>query len=155
MTEWTPCLQSVEGETIYDFAWYPYMTSANPATCVFVSTSRDHPLHMWDAFTGALRATYRAYDHLDEVVAASSVCFNTTGSKIFAGYNRMIRVFDVSQPGRSFEARPTCKTRKSVVGQRGIISSLAFSPDTSGGGVFAAGSYARSVCLYSENRYVP
>lgn len=61
------------------------MSSAEPATSVFVSTSRDHPLHMWDAFTGELRATYRAYDHLDEVVAANSVCFNTAGDKIFAG----------------------------------------------------------------------
>lgn len=70
------------------------------------------------------------------------------------GYNRMIRVFDVSEPGRSFEARPTCKTRKSPVGQRGIISALAFSPDPSGGGMFAAGSYARTICLYSANRCV-
>lgn len=61
------------------------MLSAEPATSVYVSTSRDHPLHMWDAFTGELRATYRAYDHLDEVVAANSVCFNTAGDKIFAG----------------------------------------------------------------------
>eukprot|EP00752_Nemacystus_decipiens_P007998 g7146.t1 len=63
----------------------------------------------------------------------------------------MIRVFDVSQPGRSFEARPTCKTRKSKTGQRGIISALAFCPETSGGGLFAAGSYGRTICLYSEN----
>eukprot|EP00903_Cladosiphon_okamuranus_P011843 g11127.t1 len=151
--DWSPCLYSVEGETIYDFAWYPYMSSAEPATSVFVSTSRDHPLHMWDAFTGELRATYRAYDHLDEVVAANSVCFNTAGDKIYAGYNRMIRVFDVSQPGRSFEARPTCKTRKSKTGQRGIISALAFCPEASGGGLFAAGSYAKTICLYSENSH--
>lgn len=65
----------------------------------------------------------------------------------------MIRVFDVAQPGRSFEARPTCKTRKSKAGQRGIISTLAFSPETSGGGLFAAGSYAKTICLYSENRW--
>ncbi|CAN0065207.1 unnamed protein product, partial [Ectocarpus fasciculatus] len=83
--DWSPCLYSVEGETVYDFAWYPHMSSSEPATSVFVSTSRDHPLHMWDAFTGNLRATYRAYDHLDEVVAANSVCFNTAGDKIFAG----------------------------------------------------------------------
>ncbi|CAM9116798.1 unnamed protein product [Ectocarpus sp. 13 AM-2016] len=149
--DWSPCLYSVEGETVYDFAWYPHMSSSEPATSVFVSTSRDHPLHMWDAFTGNLRATYRAYDHLDEVVAANSVCFNTAGNKIFAGYNRMIRIFDVSQPGRSFEARPTCKTRKSKTGQRGIISALSFCPENSGGGLFAAGSYAKTICLYSEN----
>lgn len=61
------------------------MSSAEPASCVFISTSRDHPIHMWDAFTGGLRASYRAYDHLDEVVAANSVCFNAGGDKIFAG----------------------------------------------------------------------
>lgn len=77
------------------------------------------------------------------------VCF----SFLFAGYNRMLRVFDVSQPGRSFEARPTCKTRKSKTGQRGIISALAFCPETCGGGLFAAGSYGKTICLYSENRW--
>lgn len=69
---------------------YPHMSSSEPATSVFVSTSRDHPLHMWDAFTGNLRATYRAYDHLDEVVAANSVCFNTAGDKIFAGAGKSV-----------------------------------------------------------------
>lgn len=71
---------------------YPHMSSAEPATSVFVSTSRDHPLHLWDAFTGNLRASYRAYDHLDEVVAANSVCFNTTGDKIFAGNSNSLTV---------------------------------------------------------------
>lgn len=60
-------LTVIEGETIYDYAWYPFMNSANPATCCFVASSRDHPLHLWDSFTGKLRATYRGYDHLDEV----------------------------------------------------------------------------------------
>lgn len=60
-------LNVIEGETIYDYAWYPYMDSSNPATCCFVASSRDHPLHLWDANTGTLRATYRGYDHLDEV----------------------------------------------------------------------------------------
>jgi telomerase Cajal body protein 1 len=64
---WQQALSVVEGETIYDYAWYPFMDSNNPATCCFVSSSRDHPLHLWDAFTGKLRATYRGYDHLDEV----------------------------------------------------------------------------------------
>jgi WD40 repeat protein len=71
-----------EGEPVYDFCWYPYMSMsgewiasfvmllggvcklsifgeckvlccfADPATCVFASTSRDHPIHLWDAATG-------------------------------------------------------------------------------------------------------
>ncbi|CAM9170103.1 unnamed protein product [Phaeothamnion confervicola] len=147
-TEWRACLSSVEGETIYDSAWYPHMTSQNPATCVFISTCRDHPIHMWDAFTGALRATYRAYDHMDEISAANSVCFNACGDRILAGYNRMVRIFDTANPGRDFEARPTSKTRRTRDGQRGIISAMAACPD--GSGLFAAGSYSGTICLYSE-----
>lgn len=29
-----------EGETIYDYAWYPAMLAAEPASCVFASTAR-------------------------------------------------------------------------------------------------------------------
>jgi WD40 repeat protein len=55
------------GETVYDYCWYPYMRLSDPATCVYASSCRDHPIHLFDAITGRLRATYRAYDHLDEV----------------------------------------------------------------------------------------
>jgi WD40 repeat protein len=96
-----------------------------------------------------LRATYRAYDHLDELAAANSVAFNATGSRIFAGFDRMIRFFDVSQPSRDFCARATSKTRRSRRGQRGIISSLHFNPDHSK--IYAAGSYAGTTCVYTED----
>lgn len=78
-----------------------------------------------------LRATYRAFDHLDEIAPANSLAFNTTGDKLFAGFDRMIRFFDISQPGRDFRARPLSKTRRSRDGQRGIISTLHFNPDHS------------------------
>lgn len=45
-------LRCPEGETVHSCAWYPFMTSANPTSCVFASTSRDQPVHMWDAYTG-------------------------------------------------------------------------------------------------------
>lgn len=53
-----------EGGLIYDSCWYPYMNSWNPATCCFLTTSQETPIHLWDAFTGELRATYRAYNQL-------------------------------------------------------------------------------------------
>lgn len=56
-----------EGETVYDMAWLPSMTSADPATCVFMSTSRDNPVHAWDAFTGQPRASYCAYTDAEEL----------------------------------------------------------------------------------------
>lgn len=48
-----PVLSVLEGETIYDAAWLPTMSSSDPASCLFFSTSRDNPVHIWDAFTGA------------------------------------------------------------------------------------------------------
>jgi WD40 repeat protein len=52
-------LQMREGGTVYDAAWYPFMTSQDPGTCIFISTSRDQPVHMWDAYTGGVSACRR------------------------------------------------------------------------------------------------
>lgn len=41
-----------EGEVVYDMCWYPQMSSQDPASCCVLSSSRDHPVHLWDAFTG-------------------------------------------------------------------------------------------------------
>jgi len=43
-------------------------------------------------------------------------------------YERCIRVFDITRPGRQIEERPTTKNRKAKDGQRGIISCIAFAP---------------------------
>lgn len=136
-------LQIKEGETVYDACWYPHMNSQQPSTCCFLTTSRDHPIHMWDAFTGQHRATYRAYDHMDEITAALSITFNLTADKIYAGYSGMIRIFDTASPGRSYR---TLSTKD--IGAKGIVSCLAFNPDYSG--LVAAGSYSGLVGLYTE-----
>ncbi|ETL35747.1 hypothetical protein F442_12429 [Phytophthora nicotianae P10297] len=145
----TSLLQAKEGGTVYDYEWYPFMSSADPNSCIFVSTSRDQPVHLWDAYTGELRASYRAFDHMDELASAQSLAFNSTGTKLFAGFDRMIRFFDLSQPSRDFRARPLSKTRRSRKGQRGLISTLHFNPDHSK--IYAAGSYAGTTCVYTED----
>ena len=61
-----------------------------------------------------------------------------------------MRIFDVTRPGRDCEVRPTCATKKSRDGQRGIISCLAFAPD--GSGLYAAGSFSGTTGLYVENQ---
>ena len=48
-----------EGETVYDLSWFPGMTSADPETCCFAATAKDHPVHLYDAFDGHIRASYR------------------------------------------------------------------------------------------------
>lgn len=83
------------GESIYDLKWYPGMQAANPATKCFISTSRDHPIMLWDASNTSVKAcvrcTYRGYDQADELDSAICLTFNLTGDKIYGGYNRMIR----------------------------------------------------------------
>eukprot|EP00281_Chroomonas_sp_CCMP1168_P002055 CAMPEP_0206266098 /NCGR_PEP_ID=MMETSP0047_2-20121206/30379_1 /ASSEMBLY_ACC=CAM_ASM_000192 /TAXON_ID=195065 /ORGANISM="Chroomonas mesostigmatica_cf, Strain CCMP1168" /LENGTH=446 /DNA_ID=CAMNT_0053694101 /DNA_START=120 /DNA_END=1460 /DNA_ORIENTATION=+ len=137
-----------EGETIYDMAWLPGMVSTDPATCVFMSTSRDNPVHAWDAFTGLPRGSYCAYTDAEELESALSICFDNVGSnKVYCGYNNCIRVFDLERPGRQHSTIKTFKrAHKQTSGQRGIVSCMEFNPDKSG--LVAAGSYSRNVALY-------
>ncbi|KAF6163304.1 hypothetical protein GIB67_025168 [Kingdonia uniflora] len=136
-----------EGESVYDYCWYPYMSTSDPTTCVFATTTRDHPVHLWDATSGQLRCTYRAYDAMDEITAAFSVAFNPSGTKLFAGYNKSLRVFDIHRPGRDFEQYSTLQGNKE--GWSGIVSALAFCPTHTG--ILAAGSYSQSTAIYRED----
>ncbi|CAI9611108.1 unnamed protein product [Staurois parvus] len=138
-----PVLRMAEGDTIYDYCWYPSMNSADSDTCFIASSSRDNPIHVWDAFNGEMKASYRPYNHLDELTAAHSLSFSPDGSLLFAGFDKMIRVFNTSRPGRDFECRPTFHKKQ---GQPGIISCIAFSPSQD---VYACGSYSKCLGLYS------
>ncbi|KAM9111374.1 LOW QUALITY PROTEIN: telomerase Cajal body protein 1 [Pangshura tecta] len=141
--EMSPVLRMAEGDTIYDYCWFPLMSSADPPTCFFASSSRD-PVHVWDAFCGDLRATFRSYNHLDELTAAHSLCFTPDGSQLFCGFDKTVRVFETERPGRVCESRPTFVKKQ---GQSGIISCIAFSPAQP---LYACASYSRTVGLYSR-----
>nr|XP_020724684.1 telomerase Cajal body protein 1 [Odocoileus virginianus texanus] len=141
--EMAPVLRMVEGDTIYDYCWYSLMSSTQPDTSYVASSSRENPIHIWDAFTGELRASFRSYNHLDELTAAHSLCFSPDGSQLFCGFNRTVRVFSTSRPGRDCEVRTTFAKRQ---GQSGIISCIAFSPTQP---LYACGSYGRSLGLYT------
>ncbi|KAJ8008415.1 hypothetical protein DPEC_G00104590 [Dallia pectoralis] len=145
LTEMNPVLKMAEGDTIYDYCWYPKMTSLDPDSCFIASSSRDNPVHIWDAFYGDLRASFRPYNHLDELTAAHSLCFTPDGSQLYCGFDKMVRVFYTDRPGRDCEERPTV-VKKLGQGQTGIISCMAFSPCQS---VYACGSYSRTAGLYS------
>ncbi|KAK4746412.1 hypothetical protein SAY87_012724 [Trapa incisa] len=137
----------MEGEAVYDFCWYPCMSATDPISCVFATTTRDHPIHVWDSTTGQLRCTYRAYDAVDEITAAFSIAFNPAGTKIFAGYNKSVRVFDVHRPGRDFKQFSTVQGNKE--GQTGIISAIAFCPAQTG--LLAMGSYSQTTAICRED----
>ena len=137
-----------EGETIFDARWYPLMDASTPASCVFASTSRDHPIHMWDAYTGALRASYLGYDHYDALTTAVSVAFSPRGQILIGGYERAVRVWDLTRPGRSTETRATRKRRRRAHGQCGLLGALAFSAAYP---VYCAGSYLGGASIYAED----
>ncbi|KAL3137114.1 hypothetical protein ABBQ32_006692 [Trebouxia sp. C0010 RCD-2024] len=137
-------LQIQEGELVYDYAWYSCMHTSDPASCCFATTSRAHPIHLWDACTGSLRCVYRAYDAADEVTAAYSVAIDRQGCHLWAGYNKSIRVFDLSRPGRDYQTITTFQ--KGQDGQPGIISCMDFSPDDPN--MMAAGSYSSVAAVY-------
>ena len=138
---WAPALEMREGETIFDYAWYPRMSSDYPETCVLAATSRDHPIHLWDAFSGALRCTYRGFNDFDEVAAAASVSFDAGGGRIFGGYDGRVLVFDAGRPGRDFRV---LRLKPHLTG---IVSCFAHAA-VPGEARFAAGTYNGAVGLY-------
>uniref|UniRef100_A0A6P4DWM5 WD repeat-containing protein 79 n=1 Tax=Drosophila rhopaloa TaxID=1041015 RepID=A0A6P4DWM5_DRORH len=95
-----------EGGTVYDCVWFPLMNSQQPDSCFWLATRQHEPIHMWDAFDGALRCSYSGYDAVDEVMAAISLAFSHDGQKIYAGYKRCIKIFDTSRPGRLCDDYP-------------------------------------------------
>ncbi|XP_068612245.1 telomerase Cajal body protein 1 [Brachionichthys hirsutus] len=143
LPEMSPVLRMAEGDTVYDYCWYPKMNSLDPDTCFLASSSRDNPVHVWDAFYGDVRATFRPYNHLDELTAAHSLCFSPDGTQLYCGFDKTVRVFYTDRPGRDCEERPTIVKKQ---GQRGIISCFGFSPCRS---VYACGSYSRCAGLYA------
>lgn len=143
LPEMSPVLRMAEGDTIYDYCWYPKMNSLEPDTCFLASSSRDNPVHVWDAFYGEVRASFRPYNHLDELTAAHSLCFSPDGAQLYCGFDKTVRVFYTERPGRDCEERPTVVKKQ---GQSGIISCFGFSPCQS---VYACGSYSRCAGLYS------
>ncbi|KAF1380464.1 hypothetical protein PFLUV_G00164010 [Perca fluviatilis] len=143
LPEMSPVLRMAEGDTIYDYCWYPKMSSLDADTCFLASSSRDNPVHVWDAFYGEVRASFRPYNHLDELTAAHSLCFSPDGTQLYCGFDKTVRVFYTERPGRDCEERPTVVKKQ---GQSGIISCFGFSPCQS---VYACGSYSRCAGLYS------
>jgi len=66
----------------------------------FYKAMQGHPVHLWDALSGELRASYRVYNAADEVTAACSIAFDAQGQRLFAGLNNRLCIFDVARPGR-------------------------------------------------------
>lgn len=91
-----------EAGLVYDYCWYPYMNSAEPASCVWLASRRHEPVQMWDAYEGTLRCSYRGYSAVDEVATAISLTFSHDGCDIIAGYRDSLKIFRTDVPGRDY-----------------------------------------------------
>ncbi|XP_058802892.1 telomerase Cajal body protein 1-like [Phymastichus coffea] len=145
VTELESSVRIKEGGLIYDCCWYPYMSSWQPSTCCFLAASQGSPIHLWDAFTGQLRATYRAYNQVDEVEAAISVQFTDSGTKVWSGYKNALRTFDSNRPGRQTE---TIYLKKDFPNVTGLVSCIRENPGMSG--LIAFGTYSKCIGLYKD-----
>ncbi|KAJ3030423.1 Telomerase Cajal body protein 1 [Rhizophlyctis rosea] len=145
----SPVLTIPEGEPIYDFAWFPLMSSAGAPS---VKTCRSYDMLLFDddsrPSSSDMRCCYPAFDHLDQILAPLSVSFNLDGSKIYGTFNSLVQIFDTSRPGHAATRRPTSPNRRSKEGQKGLLTSITFNPDHSG--MYAVGSYGKTVGLYDE-----
>lgn len=140
LTPLKTALKFKEGGLIYDSCWYPLMSSWDPSTCCFISTSKETPIHLWDAFTGELRATYRAYNQVDEVEAAMSVAFVDNGNFIWSGFKGFLRSFDINRPGRHIDEVPLKNDFPNV---HGIVSCIRDNPMMPG--LMAFGTYSKCI----------
>lgn len=73
----------------------------------WVASGHEGPIHLWDAFTGDLRCSYRGYNSVDELEAAISVTFSADGQNVFCGYKKNVKIFSTGRPGREFVEYPT------------------------------------------------
>jgi WD40 repeat protein len=150
-----PALSIPHGGTVYDFCWYPGMRSDIPSTSCFFTTSRDHPIQLWDAFTGEMRSSYRAYNNADELTAALSLCPDPFSNNLFCGFDECIRIFDISRPGREYSTlrtrKLTGKRKRQRTGQQGVVSCMEVAPDLSK--LLCAGSFSGEVALYDQSSF--
>jgi len=148
--EWKAALKCEGGDSVRSYEWYPHMNSSDPSSCCFAGVSRDQPVHLYDAYTGTVRATYRPYNSLDEMESPTTVCFANNGQQIVMGgfrTERMLQVFDLGRPGRDASTVLRLgKTRRSKDGQKGLVSALASASES---GILAVGAYSPgSIYLY-------
>lgn len=127
---------------IYDFTWYPFMSSYDPATCFWISSAQNEPVKMFDAFNGSFKCSFRSYDYADELEAALSVCFSPDGQNIFAGMKKSINIFTTTVPGREYD----------TINIKQPISCLAMNYYEAN--VLAAGSWNKTISLIDTRDYL-
>lgn len=144
-------------DSIHSFAAYPYFRLEEPSSALVVTSVKDHPIKLTNILSPqpVVQATYPLINTLTEAyVSPHSMEFTPDGTRLVAGADSFIAVFDLSRDGH-----PPVTTRRTFssvqnqvhggsVGMKGIISTMSINPD--GGGVLATGTFSRNVALYAS-----
>ncbi|ORY74295.1 WD40-repeat-containing domain protein [Leucosporidium creatinivorum] len=144
--DWLPEWTYHPPDAVLSYEWFPRASPANPPYFAFAVGVKDHPVQLLDGSDHRIRASYPIIDHRERFVAPHSMAFAPDGSKLYCGFENAIEILDIAQPGSEGIRLHTSPTRSSRSGQKGIMSSLAFSPDYSG--ILAAGSFNGTIGLY-------
>ena len=112
----------VLAEPPIDAAWCPFKKFEDAAS--FITSARGTPIQMWDCADELLRASYCAFNDVDEVCHAQSVAW--TQQDIIGGYggpeeSTMI-MFDALRPGREYKAKYRSKVSR---GRVSVVAPLA------------------------------
>ncbi|GAA5858511.1 hypothetical protein JCM5353_007101 [Sporobolomyces roseus] len=141
-------------DSLLSFDWYPGASSADPSMFAFAMGVKDHPVHLLDGNDRRIRASYPIIDHTERFIAPNSMLFALDGTSLYCGFENAIEIFDVSRPGEEGFRMKTTASRTSRTGQKGLISTLDFSP-SQGTSLLAAGSFAGSIGLYNSSSPSP
>jgi len=136
-------------QAVRSYVWYPRMQSSDPVTCCLAAARREQPIHLYDAYTGGIRASYRPYNALDELEAPLVV--DMVADRLVAGgfRDRTLHIFALDRPGRDSTVLRVGKTRRSSDGQKGIISAMDV---TSQPNVWLMGTYAPGSLYIYDSR---
>lgn len=132
------------GGDVYDFDFYPGFNADAGDSCSVLIGSRNRPIRLFNVGSGVAVSAYTAYSFTDEIIHPLSIRFSPQCQTILGGFPQAtVRVWDVQHPGR--QTRDIVfSTRKSKIGQKGIISAIEYFDEN----MFFAGSYSNSICMY-------
>lgn len=145
----------------------PYFTLSEPASQLFLTGCRDHPLQLYNAFPPAdaqvntpicIYKLIRA--ETEEYITPTSLLWEQSGTHFICGSSNRLDYFDLSRTGSDGPVLtiPTIPSKRHVlkgggVGMKGIVSSLSAGP--MGGNhdsLVAAGTWTRWMGLYDLQR---
>lgn len=121
-------------------------------TWCFAESHRDLPIRLTASDDGRTRASYSIMNHVERFVGPHSLAFSPDLSRLYCGLYSSLAVFPLSTPGLNTHS-PVLLTsgKRSVGGQRGIVSSLAATghPSDPAHELVAVGTFDATVAIYS------